>query len=255
MKVARTMPVRADSPATPAIILVNPQMGENIGATARAMGNFGFTHLKLVKPRDGWPSKIAEANASGAFDIMPPPEVFEDTASALKPYTTIYATTARPRDMRKKVFTARAAANDIHQRQQAGEKIAILFGGERAGLSNDDIALAHHIISVPVNPDFSSINLAQSVLLVANEFFQTTNDTNEINLPTGDSAPVSHEEFDDLMTRLEQELDGHGFFRSEGLRPTMVRNIRNIFSRAELTDQETRTLQGIISALTGKKKK
>lgn len=253
MNVAKTMPEKADSHPNPAIILVNPQMGENIGAAARAMCNFGFTDLKLVNPRDGWPSKTAEANASGAFGIMPPPEVFEDTASALKPYTTIYATTARPRDMRKKVFTPRAAVKDMQEKQAAGEKIAILFGGERAGLTNDDISLAHNIITVPVNPDFSSINLAQSVLLIANEYFQISTDAPAIDLPTGDSAPASHEELNDFLTRLEQELETHSFFRSEGLRPTMVRNIRNIFSRSDLTEQEVRTLQGILSALIGKK--
>ena len=239
----------------PAIILVSPQMGENIGAAARAMCNFGLTELRLVNPRDGWPSATAEANASGAFDIIPPPEVFDSTADALKPYHTVYATTARPRDMRKKVLTPKQAAAEIKAKQQTGEKTAILFGGERAGLTNDDISLAHHIISAPVNPEFSSINLAQSVLLIANEIFQANDDTLPETLPTGDSVPVSHEELNALMERLEQELDDHGFFRSKDLKPTMVRNIRNIFSRADMTEQEVRTLQGIISALTGKKLK
>jgi tRNA/rRNA methyltransferase len=239
----------------PAFILVQPQMGENIGAAARAICNFGLNDLHLVKPRDGWPSKIAEANASGALDIINPPQVFDTVEESLQPYHTVYATTARPRDMRKKVFTPAQAAKDIQQKHNAGEKTAILFGGERAGLSNDDIALAHHIISVPVNPDFSSINLAQSVLLMAYELFQANDNTPAEILPTGDSQPVTHRDFNDLMTRLEKELDIHHFFRSEGLRPTMVRNIRNIFARADMTEQEARTLQGIISALTGQKKK
>lgn len=237
------------------VILVNPQMGENIGAAARAMCNFGLTDMRIVNPRDGWPSATATANASGAFDIMPEPEIFEDLSEALKPYHTVYATTARPRDMRKKVFTPQQTAQDIQEKQKSGEKIAILFGGERAGLTNDEISLAHHIISVPTNPDFSSINLAQSVLLVAYEIFQANDNTPLEILPTGDSAPTTHKELDALLSRLEQELDDHGFFRSEGLKPTMVRNIRNIFGRADMTEQEVRTMQGIISALTGKKAK
>ncbi len=239
----------------PAIILINPQMGENIGATARAMANFGLTELKLVKPRDGWPSKIAQANAVGAFDQLSPVEVFDNTAEALKEYHTIYATTARPRDMRKSVMTAQSAIQDMRQKQLSGQKTAILFGGERAGLTNDDISLAHHIISIPVNPDFSSINLAQSVLLVAYEWLQASDKTPNEKLPTGDSAGATHEELNELMIRLENDLDKSGFFRSEGLRPTMVRNIRNIFSRSDLSEQEVRTFHGIISALIGKKRK
>ncbi len=237
----------------PAIILVQPQMGENIGAAARAMCNFGLEDLKLVNPRDGWPSESATANSAGALDIMPPVEVFEKTADALKNYHTVYATTARPRDMRKKVMSANHAAQDIADKQSQGLKTAILFGGERAGLTNDDIALAHNIISIPVNPDFSSINLGQSVLLVAYELFQTTNDTTPENLPVGDSAPVSHKELNEMIERLETELEDRKFFRNPDMRPSLIRNIRNSLTRANLTEQETRTFQGIISALIGNK--
>lgn len=238
-----------------AIILVQPQMGENIGAAARAMANFELEDLTLIQPRDGWPNKIAQANAVGAFDILPPVQVFETTADALKNYHTIYATTARPRDMRKPVMTARHAAQDIVQKQSEGLKTAILFGGERAGLTNEDISLAHNIISIPVNPDFSSLNLGQSVLLLANEIFQASHETTPTELPTGDSAPVSHAELQDMLNRLEMELENHKFFRNPDMRPTMMRNIRNIFTRADLSEQETRTLQGIISALIGNKVK
>ena len=239
---------------SPAIILINPQIGENIGASARAMANFGLTDLKLVNPRDGWPSETATANAVGALDIMSPVEVFDNTAEALKEYHTVYATTARQRDMRKNVMTAKKAAQNIRAQQAKGLKTAILFGGERAGLTNDDIALAHHIISVPVNPDFSSINLAQSVLLIAYEWFQAGDQSASEQLPIGDSAPVTHEELNEMIERLEQELDSHRFFRNPDMRPTLMQNIRNIFSRADLSEQETRTFQGIISALIGKKK-
>ncbi|HPF78999.1 MAG TPA: RNA methyltransferase [Alphaproteobacteria bacterium] len=236
----------------PAIILVNPQMGENIGAAARAMANFGLSDLRLVNPRDGWPNEAATANASGALDIMPPVQIFNNTADALKDCHIVYATTARPRDMRKKVFTPKQAAQEISGKAQ---KTAILFGGERAGLDNDDIALAHHIISVPINPDFWSINLAQTVLLVSYELKQANDETPPFVLPTGDSDPATHEQLNELMIRLEQELESHYFFRSPDMRPTMARNIRNIFSRAEMTEQEVRTFHGIISALIGNKEK
>lgn len=240
---------------SPAIILVNPQMGENIGASARAMTNFSLSDLRLINPRDGWPSKAAEANAAGALDIIPPVQVFESAADALKEFHTIYATTARPRDMRKSVLTPKQAAIDIQTSQANGQRSAILFGGERAGLSNDDIALAHHIIAIPVNPAFSSLNLAQSVLLIAYELLQTSDKTPAKEMPIGDSAPATHAELHELMERLESELENHNFFRSTDMRPTMTRNIRNIFSRSDMTEQEVRTFHGIISALTGKKLK
>ncbi len=238
---------------TPAIILVAPQMGENIGAAARAMANFNLEDLRLIAPRDGWPNDVATANAVGALDILKPVQLFDHTADALKEFHTIYATTARPRDMRKKVYTPREAAKNIAVDQSNGKRSAALFGGERAGLSNDDIALAHHIISVPVNPKFASLNLAQSVLLMAHEINLTTDKTTPVHMPTGDSALATHAEFDEFITRLEEELQGHNFFRNPDMKPTMMRNIRNLFSRTDLTQQEIRTLHGILSALIGKK--
>jgi tRNA/rRNA methyltransferase len=241
----------ADVP--PAIILVAPQMGENIGAAARAMANFNLNDLRLIAPRDGWPSNAATANAVGALDILNPVQVFDNTAEALKEFHTVYATTARPRDMRKKVFTPHEAAKTIAQDRTNGKRSAILFGGERAGLSNDDVALAHHIISVPVNPDFASLNLAQSVLLMAYEINLRNDTTVPIVMPIGDSAPANHDEVNELMMRLENELETHNFFRNPNMRPTMMRNIRNLFSRTGMTEQEAKTFHGIISALVGKK--
>lgn len=241
---------------SPSIVLVSPQMGENIGAAARGMANFNLHDLRLVNPRDGWPSKIAEANAVGALDILPPVQVFNNTANSLKDFHVVYATTARPRDMRKKVFTPREAAKAMTQDAQTGKRSAILFGGERAGLSNEDVAQAHHIISVPVNKDFASLNLAQTVLLMAYEITLTSEELPPAtDLPVGESRPASHEELNDMIGRLESELEGHNFFRNEDMRPTMMRNIRNIFSRAEMTEQEVRTFHGIISALIGNKTK
>lgn len=239
----------------PAIILVNPQMGENIGAAARAMLNFGLTDLRIVNPRDGWPNETAIANASGAFDIMPAPQIFDDVASALKDCHTVYATTARPRDMVKKVFTPESAAQEIVKQHSEGLKTAILFGAERTGLTNDEIVQADHIISIPTNPDFWSLNLAQSVLLISHEIHKLQVSVESIETPTGDSVTATHEELDGMLLRLEDELEKKNFFRSKDLKPTMLRNIRNIFTRTQMTEQEVRTMQGIISALIGNKTK
>lgn len=239
----------------PSIILIAPQMGENIGAAARAMANFGLMDLKIVRPRNGWPSERAEANAVGALDVINPVEVLETTAEALEGFHTVYATTARPRDMRKNVMTPHSAIQDMRHKHASNQKTAILFGGERAGLSNEDIALAHNIISVPVNPEFSSLNLAQSVLLIAYEWLQSADNTATEHLPTGGSAPVTHEELHGFIDRLEDELDTKNFFRNEDMRPSVMRNIRNIFSRINMSEQEVKTFHGIISALIGNKGK
>lgn len=240
---------------SPAIILINPQMGENIGAAARAMANFNLQNLALINPRDGWPSKVAEANAVGALDILPPVQTYESTADALKEYHVVYATTARPRDMRKKVFTPAEAVSQMYKDDSKKLKSAIMFGGERAGLTNEDIALANHIITVPTNPDFSSLNLAQSVLLMAYEINNQKDQTKPVDMPVGDSALATHEELDEMTNRLEEELDQHKFFQNPDMRPAMMRNIRNLFSRTDITEQEVRTFHGIMSALTGKKLK
>jgi len=239
----------------PTTILIEPQMGENIGAAARAMLNCGHTDLRLVSPRDGWPSERAEAMSSGALAKMPPVQVYGSTAAAIEDCQYIYATTARPRDMVKPVFTAKSAAQDMHRRQAEGQKVAVLYGPERAGLSNDDVSLAHAVITIPLNPDFSSLNLAQGVLLCSYEWYQAADDTPGRDLPTGDSFPAAHQDLNDLVKRLEQELENHHFFRNPDMRPTVVRNLQNMLSRAEMTDQEVRTFHGIISALTGKKRK
>ncbi len=240
-------------PGGPAFILVKPQMGENIGAAARAMMNCSQKELRLVSPRDGWPSERATAMAVGALDMMPPVQVYDDTAAAISDCHYVYATTARPRDMVKPVFTGAGAAEDMVARHRAGQKIGILFGGERAGLDNDEIALAQAIITIPLNPAFSSLNLAQGVLLVAYEWTRLLDETPDTQTPSGDSHPASQDVFQELCERLEQELENGHFFRSPAMRPTIMRNIRNMLARARMTDQEARTFHGIISALIGKK--
>lgn len=231
------------------IVLSHPQMGENIGAAARAMCNFGLRNLHLVNPRDAWPNSRAIDMSSGAFDHMPEPQIASSLSTALSDHHFVFATTARRRDMVKPVFTPQAAAKEAQQRIASGEQIAFVFGGERAGMTNDEIAQCNAIINIPTNPDFSSLNLGQAVLLVVSQLYLASDETPGTALERGDSAPVSHEEFDNFFGRLEEALDTADFFKAEGLRPTMLRNIRNIFSRADLTEQEIRTLHGMLTAL------
>ncbi len=242
----------------PVIVLVKPQMGENIGAAARAMLNCGIDELRLVQPRDGWPSEPANIMSSGALDKMPPVKVYDTTAEAIADCHYSYATTARIRDMVKPVLTAKEAAADCRQREADGQKCAYLFGGERAGLDNEDIALSHAILTIPVNPDFSSLNLGQGVLLCAYEWYQlaavkgvprtaTTERRKEEELP------AQHAELDNLYRRLEEELRAGHFFRTQEMQPTVMRNLKNLLGRAEMTSQEVNTFHGLITALTGKK--
>lgn len=240
----------------PVVILVDPQLGENIGTAARAMLNCGLTHLRIVRPRDGWPNEKAVTSSSGALEIMPPVEVFDTVQAALAGLHYVYATTARPREMVKPVFTPRAAATDMRERQAQKLKTGILFGAERMGLTSDDVALAHAIITAPLNPGFSSLNLAQGVLLVAHEWWSAAAEyaeTPQTHTPIGGSRPATHDELEEMLTRLEAELEAHHFFRNPDMRPTMVRNIRSLFTRARPTEQEVRTFHGIITALTGGK--
>lgn len=248
----------------PVIILVNPQMGENIGASARAMLNCGVDELRLVAPRDGWPSEQAEIMSSGALAKMPEVKVYATTAEAVADCHHVYATTARPRDMVKAIMTAREAANDAVTRMAEGQTCAYLFGAERAGLSNEDVALAHTIITIPVNPDFSSLNLAQGVLLCAYEWFQAHVEGKHLPSPLqpggrtpGDAKelPAPHAELDNLYNRLEEELRAGHFFRTQEMQPTVMRNVKNMLARGEMTSQEVNTFHGIITALTGKKNK
>ncbi len=245
--------------ARPAIILVEPQMGENIGASARAMLNAGLTDLSLVRPRDGWPNKKADDMSVGALGRMPPVMVYDTVQQAVANCHYVLATTARPRDMVKPVLTPRDAASELHKRINDGQRVAVLFGSERAGLDNDDVALAHGIITIPLNPAFSSLNLGQAVLLVAYEWSQS--DQAAVGRPRGprsagvgeDNLPASHEKLNELFGRLEAALEEKHFFRNPDQRPTMIRNLRNMLARGELTEQEVRTFHGMISALTGKK--
>lgn len=237
----------------PAIILVEPQMGENIGAAVRAMANFGLKDLRLIAPRDGWPNERAEAVSAGGLAHINAVNVYSTLAAAIADCQFVLATTARRRDMVKPVYTLSGAVRECHDRQAGGQKTAVLFGRERNGLENDEIAMTQGVINVPANPDFASINLAQTVLLMGYEWFQQADDRPGKFTEYGGGERASSEQLEQFLKRLDAELLEGGFFRSEGLRPTMKRNIANIFTRIDFTEQELNTLQGILSCLTGKR--
>ncbi len=241
--------IAAGSGNGPAIILVDPQLGENIGMCARAMLNNELTDLRLVRPRDGWPSEKAFSASSGALEKGVVVRVFDTTDAAIADLQGVYATTARPRSMTQVVMTPRAAAGDMRERVARDQKLGILFGAERKGLHNDDVALSDVVIEAPLNPAYSSLNLAQAVLLVGYEWYQAGVVKPPVEQVMGDTRPATREELAGFFGHLERELDDCGFLRPVEKRPTMVRNIRNIFLRANLTEQEVRTLRGVIVGL------
>jgi len=233
----------------PAIILVGAQLGENIGKAVRAMYNFGLTDLRLVAPRDGWPNEAARPAAAGADVVIDKARVFATTEEAVADLNHVYATTARMRDMIKTVVTPKKCASLMREQVQDGRKVGLLFGPEKAGLKNDDVALCDAIVSVPLNPLFASINLAQAVILLAYEWFQTGTDIPEEYTPELDTSPASSEDLHKLFDHMEQELTQAGYFRHAQRRATMKRNLRNIFKRSDLTAEEVSTLRGVIKAL------
>jgi tRNA/rRNA methyltransferase len=245
----------------PVVVLVNPQLGENIGTAARAMANFGLHELRIVDPRDGWPNEKALTASSGANWIIEGATVFADLASALADIHHVMATTARPRGMIKEVITPEQAGDAIRARIGAGERVALLFGRERWGLNNDEVSLADIIVTAPVNPAFASINIAQAVLLMGYEWFKDQAEslgqqTPELpalegpGLQTPDTRPATKEELFGFLDHLERELDVAGFFKTTDKKPGMMRNIRNLYARASLTEQEVRSLRGMVASLT-----
>lgn len=234
----------------PIFILVEPQMGENIGATARAMLNYRLDELRIVNPRDGWPNEKANAMAAGALETMKPVKIFETLKYAIEDCNFIYTTAAFDRHMAKPVMNAHDAAIDIKARAETGQKIAIVFGRERSGLNNDEIAAGQVLISIPVNPEFASLNLAQAALVIAYEWSRQSIPQPEPITPLGKSFPATLKDFDEFFMRLETELNEGEFFRVPEMRDLMRRNIRNALLRAEFSDQEVKTLHGVLTALT-----
>lgn len=233
----------------PAVILVDPQLGENIGMVARAMLNCGLDDLRLVSPRDGWPSAAAESAASGAVAVLDNARLYDSTRAAIADLQRVYAASARPRDLVKPVVTPRQAAAEMRTAIAEGSAVGLLFGPERAGLTNDDVALTDAVIAVPLNPAFASLNLAQAVLIVGYEWFQMGVGVPPRDMPLAGSRPATKAELINFFERFEQALDASGFLRPPEKRPSMVRNLRDIFTRADLSDQEVRSLHGVISAL------
>jgi tRNA/rRNA methyltransferase len=234
----------------PVVILVEPQLGENIGAAARAMLNFGLPEMRLVRPRDAWPNYKALNTSSGAESILEAARLYDSTAAAIADLHHVFASTARLRDMAKPHLTPRQAAARLRAEIAAGARCGVLFGGERAGLDNDDVALAEAVLMVPANPAFASINLAQAVLLVGYEWFQAGPEAMLPDLAQRRSEPATQADLHHFFEHLEAELDACGFLFPPDKRPNMVRNIRNIFTRANLTDQEVRTLRGVVKGLS-----
>ena len=243
----------------PSVILVRPQLGQNIGAVARAMLNFGLTDLRIVAPRDGWPNSDAIAMASRADRVLTAARLFDRTEQAIADLDRVYAATARRRDMVKPVMTPRRAAVEMVALAAERRAFGVLFGPERAGLDNDEVVLADAVLAVPANPGFASLNLAQAALLVGYEWFQAADTAPEGAAPRGatpldQGRPASKGDMERLFEHLEAELEAGGYFRKIATkRPSMIRNIRNIFQRAELLEQDVRTLRGVIRALTGRR--
>jgi tRNA/rRNA methyltransferase len=237
----------------PAVILVRPQLAENIGMCARAMMNFGLVDMRLVAPRDGWPKKGARQASSGAAAVLDAAKLFETVEDAVFDLNRVYATTARERGQTKPVLGADGAAAEIHALAGAGARCGILFGPERMGLSNDDVALADAVISFPVNPEFSSINLAQAVLLAGYEWWKLAGEARRSG-PHRVPSPATRGHVLSFFEFLEHELDAASFFYPPEKRPIMRRNLRNILHRLAMTEQDVQTMRGMVSALvTGRR--
>ena len=245
---------------TPAILLMEPQLADNIGMVARACANFGLDDLRLINPRDGWPNEKARIAASGANYIIDDSQSFPKLEAAMADLNWLAATTARQRDLRKPVMTPLEVVAEMRTRMARGERCGILFGRERNGLETDEVANADAIVMIPVNSRFASLNLAQSVLIVGYEWMRASGAatlgrvTNyetpvEAGLNVGHSRPATKEEMLGFFSHLEEELERLGFFNPPHKRQTMVRNLRSLFMRTAATEQEVRTLRGVVAAL------
>jgi tRNA/rRNA methyltransferase len=235
--------------SAPVVVLVEPQMGENIGAAARAMANFGLSQLRLVNPQQRWPNPKAKMMASGADRILDNARLFSSLREAIADCTLVLATTARAHDQAKPVIDAVEAAHRIAPHVAAGETVALLFGRERYGLENEEVGLADFIVTLPVNPAFASLNLAQAVLVIAYEWFKLAGGgALPFSMPQK-SAPAPKQQLHAFFDSIERELEKVEFFRPPEKRETMTTNLRNIFHRMQPTQQDIQTLHGVIMAL------
>ncbi len=243
----------SDHPTAPVVVLVRPQLAENIGTTARAMMNCGLSELRIVAPRDKFPSEKAIAAASGADEILANARVYPHLPTAVADLQRVYAMTARNRDMPHRVLDAREAAGELRARIGQGQSCGVMFGPERSGLTNDDLTMADTVITVPLNPAHSSLNLAQAVLVLAYEWAYLAFGGGPAPVHEGEMAPATKDQMTALFEHLERELIDCGFLRNLEMRPTMIRNIRTMLQRGGMTDQEVRTFHGIISGLATKR--
>ncbi|MEG8032552.1 TrmH family RNA methyltransferase [Sphingomonas aurantiaca] len=236
----------------PVIVLVRPQLGENIGKAARAMLNFGLVEMRLVSPRDGWPNPSAGPAASGAGIVLQNAQVYDSVAAATADCAQVFATTVRKRGVTKPVVTPEQAATEIHA---APGRSAILFGPERSGLETDDVAVARTIITVPINPEFGSLNLAQAVILVAYEWSKGLTAERELSQPSINPImpPAPQEELDGMIGQLDTMLMGAGFFYPPDKIQTTRRTLRTLLTKPGWSSQEIRTMRGVLSSLAGKK--
>ena len=230
----------------PAFVLVRPQMGENIGAAARAMWNFGLDRMRVVGPRDGWPNPRAVALASGAGRLLDEAMLTDTLEPALADATYVFATTARGRGLTKPIFSPEEAMAQARKIIDAGGKVAVLFGPERAGLENDDVSRANAIITVPVNPEFFSLNLAQCVLLMAYEWRRTSTPAAPMVLEMAGTEPATNEELEHLARHYEERMDEAGFFWPEDKAANMKLNLRNMWSRLPLTRSDVQVFHGMM---------
>ncbi|MEM7690791.1 MAG: RNA methyltransferase [Pseudomonadota bacterium] len=238
----------------PIVVLVRPQLGENIGKAARAMLNFGLTEMRLVAPRDGWPNPSAGPAAAGADIVLDNAKVYETTAQAVADCSHVYATTVRKRGMTKPVVGADGAARLIHS--EAGRH-AVLFGPERSGLETEDVALARHILTVPINKEFGSLNLAQAVILVAYEWSRIAGEaaTSDLVQPTAEGdvmPPAPQDELDGLIAHFDKLLAPRGYFLPEARADATRRTLRSVLTKPGWNHLEVRTLRGILSTLERK---
>lgn len=232
----------------PVIVLVRPQLGENIGKAARAMLNFGLVEMRMVSPRDGWPNPSAGPAASGADVVLEQARIFGSVAEAVADCEHVYATTVRKRGVTKPVVTPEEAAREV---RTAAGRSAILFGPERSGLETDDVALARKIVTVPINPEFGSLNLAQAVILVAYEW--SKGEALASPPATELDPPAPQEELDGMIGQLDAMLEQSGYYFPPDRVPATRRTLRNLLTKPAWNSQELRTLRGVLSALQGRK--
>ena len=228
----------------PVIVLVRPQLGQNIGKAARAMLNFGLTEMRLIAPRDGWPNPDAGPSASGADAVLEQAQLFDSVAAAIADCNQIFASTVRRRDLVMPVLDPEQMADRI---AASSRRTAILFGPERSGLETEEVALANAIVTVPINPEFGSLNLAQAVILLAYEWSRRSDLAQPPAKPLEEPAPQG--ELDGMITQLDAELEAKGYFHPPSRTQATRNTIRTIFTKTGWSSREVKAVRGIIRAL------